>query len=96
MSKDMKYVHSNLTRYHMTTIDNNVNSCYYRILASMALIISHHFRVPEAIFRTVGETLRTIQFRLEAAMSDSAEFYSHSIDTPIREVGQGGAAFPAF
>ena len=63
MSKDMKYVHSNLIRSPMTTRDDDAKSCYYRILASMALMIIHHFGVPEDICRNVGETLQTMQFR---------------------------------
>ena len=47
MSKDMKYVHRNLIRSPMTTRDNDAKSCYYRILASMALMVIHHFGVPE-------------------------------------------------
>jgi hypothetical protein len=74
MSKDMKYMHSNLTKSPMATMDNDARSCYGRIVASMALMISHHFAVPEEICRTVGETLRTMQFGLRVAMGDSAEF----------------------
>jgi hypothetical protein len=74
MSKDMKYMHSNLTRSHMATMYNDAMSCYDRSVASMALMISHNFGVPEEIFRTVGETLRTMQFGLRAAMVDSTEF----------------------
>jgi hypothetical protein len=38
-------------------MDNNAKSCYYMITASIALMIIHHFEVPEDICRTVGETL---------------------------------------
>jgi hypothetical protein len=68
-------MHSNLIISPMATMDSNARSCYDRIAALMALMISHHFGAPEAICRTVGETLRTIQFRLRAVMGDSAEFY---------------------
>lgn len=65
-------------------------------MAALALMISHHFGVPEEICRTVGETLRTMKFRLRTAMGDSDKFYSHSPETPIHGVGQGGTASPAF
>ena len=47
------------------------------------MMISHHFGVPEEICRSVGETLRTMKFRLRTTMGDLEEFYSHSVATPI-------------
>ena len=96
MSKDMKYVHSNLIRSPMTSMDNDAKSFCYRILSLMTSMIIHHFGVPEDICRNVGETLQTMQFRIWAGLGDSAEFYSHSINTPIHGVGQGGTASPVF
>ena len=96
ISKELKYGYSRLTRTNMATMDNDAKSCYDRIVASIALLISHHFGVPEEICQTVGETLRTMKFRLRTAMGDSEEYYCHSTDTPIHGVGQGGTASPAF
>jgi hypothetical protein len=44
----------------------------------------------------VGETLRTMKFRLRTAMGDSTEYYTHNENTPIHGVSQGGTASPAF
>lgn len=96
MSKDQKYLHSQLTCSSMATMDNDAKSCYNRILASLALIISHHFGVPEELCKTVGNTLRLMQLRLRTDMGVSDEYYSHSSDTPIHGVGQGGTGSPAF
>lgn len=95
-SKSQKSLYSQLTRTNMATLDNDAKSCYDRIVASLALIISHHFGVPEEICQTVGETLRTMKFRLCKAMGDSAAYYCHQENTPIHGVGQGGTASLAF
>jgi hypothetical protein len=77
-SKSKKYVYSQLTCTNMTTLDNDAKPCYDRIVASLALIISHHFGVPEETYQTVGETLRTMKFRLRTDMGVSAKYYSHT------------------
>ena len=74
----------------MATMDNDAKSCYDRIIASMALLVSHHFGVPESICNTVGDTLESMQFRIRTAMGVSAQHYQHSDSTPIHGVGQGG------
>lgn len=80
----------------MGTMDNDAKSCYDRVVASLALMISHQFGVPETICQTVGETLKTMKFRLRTAMGDSSEYYHHTDNTPVHGVGQGGTASPAF
>lgn len=40
ISKDQKYLNSKLTRSDMATMDNDAKSCYNRIVASIALLIS--------------------------------------------------------
>ena len=95
MSKGQKYLNSSLTRQSMATMDNDARSCYDRVVALLALLISHHFGVPEEICQTVGETLRTMQFKLRTALGDSEQHYCHSPDNPIHGVGQGGTASPA-
>ena len=80
----------------MATMDNDAKSCYDRIIASVALLVSHHFGVPESICKTVGDTLESMQFRIRTAMGVSAQHYQHSDSTPIHGVGQGGTASPAF
>ena len=96
MSKEQKYLYCQLTRTCMATMDNDAKACYDRIVASLALIISHHFGVPEELCKTVGETLCLMEFRLRTAMGVSKQHYSHSPTTPIHGVGQGGTASPAF
>lgn len=96
MSKDQKYLYSWLTRTSMATMDNDAKSCYDRIVASLALLISHKYGVPKQYCQTVGETLRQMQFSIRTAMGNSAVTYSHSTTTPIHGVGQGGTASPAF
>ena len=95
-SKDMKYLNSALTRSPMATMDNDAKSCYDRVIASLALLISHHYGVPESICKTVGDTLQRMKFRIRTAMGISEDFYSHTEHTPIHGVGQGGTASPAF
>lgn len=95
LSKLHKYLNSQLTRRPMATMDNDAKSCYDRIVASLALLISNHFGVPDEICHTVGETLRTMQFKLQTALGNSDQFYSHTEELPIHGVGQGGTASPA-
>jgi hypothetical protein len=96
ISKDQKYTYSSLTRTPMATMDNDAKSCYDRIVATIALLVSHKFGVPETFCKTVGETLRTMQFSIRTAMGDSPQTYCHGSETPIHGVGQGGTASPAF
>lgn len=96
MSKDNKYMYSSLTKTPMATMDNDAKSCYDRIVASLALLVSHKYGVPEQHCKTVGDTLRQMQFCIRTAMGDSTDKYSHSGATPIHGVGQGGTASPAF
>lgn len=96
MSKGQKFMFSNLSRTPMATMDNDAKSCYDRIVATLALLVSHKFGVPENFCKTVGETLRTMQFSVRTAMGDSPQTYSHSESTPIHGVGQGGTSSPAF
>ena len=96
MSKSQKYIYSSLTRTSMATMDNGAKSCYDRMVATLALLVSHKFGVPTEFCQTVGETLRTMQFSIRTAMGDSPNTYCHSTATPIHGVGQGGTASPAF
>lgn len=96
LSKGFKYLYSSLTRTSMATMANNAKSCYDRIVANFALLVSHKFGVPKEYCETVGNTLRNMQFSIRTAMEDSSQTYRHGIDTPIHGVGQGGAASPAF
>ena len=96
MSKGQKYMFSSLTRTAMATMDNDAKSCYDRIVATVALLASHKFGVPSEFCKTVGETLKTMQFSIRTAMGDSTQTYCHSNTTPIHGVGQGGTASPAF
>lgn len=96
LSKVMKYSYSTLSRTPMATMDNDAKSCYDRTVASLALLISHHFGVPDHICKTVGITLKSMAFRIRTAMGVSQQSYCHSDSTPIYGVGQGGTASPAF
>jgi hypothetical protein len=58
--------------------------------------MSHKFGAPDDFCSTVGNTLRTMQFSIRTAMGYSPKTYSHSSDTPIHGVVQGGTASPAF
>lgn len=57
----------------MATMVNDEKPCYDRIVASIALLISCQFGVPEETCQTVGEILRTMKFRLRTVMGDSQE-----------------------
>lgn len=54
-SEEHKYLNSKLTRQAMATMDNEAKSCYDQIVASLTLLISNHFGVPEEVCNTVGE-----------------------------------------
>lgn len=45
----------------MATIVNDAKSCYDRIIATIALLVSHKFGAPEEFCKTVGETFLTVQ-----------------------------------
>ena len=92
--KGKQYIYSNITHSPMATVDNDAKSCYDRIVATLALLMSNKFGAPDEFCRTVGSTLRTMQFSIRTAMGDSPKTYSHSSDTPIHGVGQGGTASP--
>jgi hypothetical protein len=73
LSKGKKYnnIYGNITHSPMATVDNDAKSCYDRIVATLALLMSHEFGAPDEFCRTVGNTLRTMQFSIRTAMGDS-------------------------
>lgn len=95
ISKEMKYLYARITHTSMARMDNDAKSCYDRIVISLANLISQKFRMPHNASKTLGETLRGMQFRLRTAIGESTNTYQHSDHSPVHGIGQGGAAGPA-
>jgi hypothetical protein len=95
IQKEMQYLYATLTRTGLATMDNEIKSCYDRIICNMAMMVSHHYGVTREAESMQAETLQKMLFRIRTAIGDSKKSYSHSSKTPIHGTGQGSCASPA-
>jgi hypothetical protein len=88
------YVYSLFLRTHSLNGDILCNalyaaSCYDRIIASIASIISRSHGQHRDVCFVHAETLQAAKFRLKTAMGVTKEFYQHCTAYPIDGTGQG-------
>jgi hypothetical protein len=78
IQKEMKYLHADLTKTGLATMDNDAKSRYDRIICNFAMIISQYFGLSSTTTAVQAKTLRKMKYRLRTALGDSANSYQHS------------------
>ena len=92
--KEMKYLHSRLTRTTLMTMDNDAKACYDRIVCNLAMLTSQYFGMPSNACLMQAKTLQHMRFHLRTAMGISDNYYTHTSKTPVHGSGQGSCASP--
>jgi hypothetical protein len=79
--EELRFDYSLLTRYSLANFDNDVTTCYDRILCSVASL--EH-----------AQTLEEAEFKLKTSTKISETAYKHCIKFPIHGTGQGSTNSP--
>jgi Reverse transcriptase (RNA-dependent DNA polymerase) len=94
-NKEMKYTYAKLTRTPLATVDNDLKSCFDRILCNVAMMVSRYYGVPTNFCKLQSTTLKSTSFNIRTALGDSKRTYQHTTQQPIHGTGQGSCSSPA-
>ena len=83
-----------LSRKSVVKFDNDATSCYDRIIASIASIVSRKFGITSNVAFIMADTLETCKYKLKTMLGVSEEFYQHCKLFPIYGTGQGSGNSP--
>jgi len=86
---------SRASRKSIVTFQNDAASCYDRILAAIAAIVSRKYGVSKSVTLVMAKTLEEAKYKLKTMLGVSEEFYQHCDMFPIYGTGQGSGNSPA-
>jgi hypothetical protein len=95
LHKIMSYEITRLTRTPLATFDNNVKSCYDRIIMVFALMLCQKHGVPQSVCTMAASTLLLSEYSIKAKYGISTETYSSTAANPIHGPGHGSRMAPA-
>jgi hypothetical protein len=82
------------SRKPLINFDNDAASCYDRIIAALASLVSRSHGQHRDVCFVHAETLQEAKFRLKTEMGVTEEFYQHCKAYPIYGTGQGSGNSP--
>jgi hypothetical protein len=94
MLKVLTYDNSRTYRSDLLTMDNDANSCYNRILISLAMLPSRRLGMLASVSRSHALTLQNMLHRLRTSHGVSDDAYS-ALREELCDIGQGSGAGPA-
>jgi len=81
--------YSILTREQIVQFDNDVSSCYDRILVAISSLASRKFGIHKDVVMVHAKTLKEAKFKLNTYKGVPESWYSHCTAFPIHGTGQG-------
>jgi len=93
--EEMQSEISRASRKSNVKFDNDAKSCYDRIMAAIASIVSRKFGMSKAVVFVMARTLEEAKYKLKTEMGVSDVFYQHCELFPIYGTGQGSGNSPA-
>jgi hypothetical protein len=82
------------SRKPLINFDNDAASCYDRIIADIASLVSRSHGQHRDVYFVHAETLQEATYRLKTAMGVTDELYQHCTAYPIYGTGQGSGNSP--
>jgi len=83
------------TRKSLINFDNDVASCYDRIIPALASLIGRKYGLHRNVVFVHASTLAETKYKLKTSMGVSEEFYANCEAFPIYRTGQGSGNSPA-
>eukprot|EP00980_Cylindrotheca_fusiformis_P027514 scaffold20799_cov73-Cylindrotheca_fusiformis.AAC.3 len=93
-AEELKYDLCRLSRKPLVNFDNDAQSCYDRIIPSVASLLGRYHGLHPNITAMHGELLQHATFRVKTSLGVSTESYQHSAQFPIYGTGQGSTNSP--
>jgi len=93
--EEMQSEISRASRKSNVKFDNDAKSCYDRIMAAIASILSRKFGMSKSVVFVMANTLKEAKYKLKTEMGVSDMFYQHCEMFPIYGTGQGSGNSPA-
>jgi hypothetical protein len=93
-AEELKYEICRMSRKSLINFDNDAQSCFDRIIPSVASLIARSLGMHPNITKMHATTLEAARFKLKTSLGVSDSSYSHSDDFPIYGTGQGSTNSP--
>jgi hypothetical protein len=84
--------YSFLTPLSHLKFSNDATACFDRIVLALSSIISRSYSIPNEITRIQADMLENAVYHIKTLLGVSTRFYSHSGESHVDGMGQGGAA----
>jgi hypothetical protein len=82
------------SRKSLINFDNDVTSCYDRIIPAIASLLGRHHGLHRDVIFVHARTLKEAKCKLKTILGVSGDFYTHCQFFPIYGTGQGSANSP--
>ena len=86
--------HMRLTRTSGVSIANDLNSCYDRMVHTVASLALRRIGAPKSAVRCMSTCIQYMRHHIRTAYGDSKSFYGGKEDDPLQGGGQGNPAAP--
>ena len=81
-----------ITRRPLIRFNNDMKSCFDRIMAHIALLHIQSYGMPQELASIMGDFLQYARYYVKTGIGVSTTSYSHSKDSPVFGTGQGSTA----
>ena len=92
--EELQNEYNRLTRSMQIKMDVDAESCYDRIVPSLAMLLLRKYGMHKNVCIVQGRTLREVQYKLKTGLGTPTSSYRHSLISPIYGTGQGSASSP--
>jgi hypothetical protein len=83
---------SSLTRLSHLKFSNDAAACFDRIVLTLSSIISRFYSIPNEVTHIQADMLENAVYHIKTLLGVSTCFYSHSDNSQVDGMGQGGTA----
>jgi hypothetical protein len=84
--------YSFLTCLFHLKLSNDAAACFNHIVLALSSIISQSYSIPNEITRIQADMLENAVYHIKTLLGVSTRFYSHSNESRVGGMGQGGTA----
>ena len=88
------YLYSRITRTGLAAFDNDAKACFDRIVASLALMCSRYYGMPENACEIHGIAIDEMQHYVKTALGISQKFFQSTPEDRLFGSGQGSGGSP--
>eukprot|EP00980_Cylindrotheca_fusiformis_P020498 scaffold7555_cov72-Cylindrotheca_fusiformis.AAC.3 len=93
-AEELKYDICRMSRKSLVNFDNDAQSCYDRIIPSVASLLGRFHGLHPQITKMHASMLQSAVFQVKTSLGVSSAQYTHSDDFPIYGTGQGSTNSP--